>query len=86
PHVSWTVNGLIPLQALVHFVPRPFVDNREYHTFAVLLMEFWQYVPRVGETFEIDVYTLRTLQVDSHRVQKVQIVPPVKQDELDYEV
>ncbi|WP_370655947.1 hypothetical protein, partial [Klebsiella pneumoniae] len=22
-------------------------------------------------------------QVDSHRVQKVQIVPPVKQDELD---
>ncbi|MGD1729325.1 hypothetical protein, partial [Klebsiella pneumoniae] len=24
--------------------------------------------------------------VDSHRVQKVQIVPPVKQDELDYEV
>ncbi|MGM1200621.1 hypothetical protein ACS0TV_27320, partial [Klebsiella pneumoniae] len=27
-----------------------------------------------------------TLQVDSHRVQKVQIVPPVKQDELDYEV
>ncbi|MEQ4939955.1 transporter associated domain-containing protein, partial [Proteus terrae] len=53
---------------------------------AGLLMEYLQHVPQVGETIEIDGYTLRTLQVDSHRVQKVQIVPPVKQDELDYEV
>ncbi len=41
---------------------------------------------RWGKPLRIDGYTLRTLQVDSHRVQKVQIVPPVKQDELDYEV
>lgn len=39
-----------------------------------------------GRTPEIDGCLARTLQVDSHRVQKVQIVPPAKQDELDYEV
>ncbi|MCS5881380.1 hypothetical protein LNP17_21145 [Klebsiella variicola subsp. variicola] len=66
--------------------PLPLDDKREYHTVAGLLMEYLQHVPQVGETIEIDGYTLRTLQVDSHRVQKVQIVPPVKQDELDYEV
>ncbi len=68
------------------YVPLPLDDKREYHTVAGLLMEYLQHVPQVGETIEIDGYTLRTLQVDSHRVQKVQIVPPVKQDELDYEV
>ncbi len=41
---------------------------------------------RWGRPLRLTVITLRTLQVDSHRVQKVQIVPPVKQDELDYEV
>lgn len=35
----------------------------------------------------LDGYVLRTLQVESHRVQKVQIVPPAhNEDELDYEV
>ncbi|WP_446906700.1 hemolysin family protein, partial [Klebsiella pneumoniae] len=83
---SWTVNGHMPLEDLVQYVPLPLDDKREYHTVAGLLMEYLQHVPQVGETIEIDGYTLRTLQVDSHRVQKVQIVPPVKQDELDYEV
>ncbi|MDA5181385.1 hypothetical protein PG930_29145, partial [Klebsiella pneumoniae] len=83
---SWTVNGHMPLEDLVQYVPLPLDDKREYHTVAGLLMEYLQHVPQVGETIEIDGYTLRTLQVDSHRVQKVQIVPPAKQDELDYEV
>ncbi|HBR1854275.1 TPA: TerC family protein [Klebsiella quasipneumoniae subsp. quasipneumoniae] len=86
PDGSWTVNGHMPLEDLVQYVPLPLDDKREYHTVAGLLMEYLQHVPQVGETIEIDGYTLRTLQVDSHRVQKVQIVPPAKQDELDYEV
>ncbi len=53
-------------------VPLPLDDKREYHTVAGLLMEYLRHVPQVGETIEIDGYpTLRTLQVDSHRVQKV---------------
>ncbi|MDP1183717.1 transporter associated domain-containing protein, partial [Klebsiella pneumoniae] len=68
------------------YVPLPLDDKREYHTVACLLMEYLHHVPQLGETIEIDVYTLRTLQVDSHRLHMVLIVPPVKQDELDYEV
>ncbi len=82
---SWTVNGHMPLEDLVQYVPLPLDDKREYHTVAGLLMEYLQHVPQVGRPLRLTVIPC-TLQVDSHRVQKVQIVPPAKQDELDYEV
>ena len=72
---------------LVQYVPLPLDDKREYHTVAGLLMEYLQHVPQEGEEVNIDGYILRTLQVESHRVQKVLIVPPAQEeDELDYEV
>lgn len=84
---SWTVNGHMPLEDLVQYVPLPLDEKREYHTVAGLLMEYLQHVPQEGEEVTIDGYVLRTLQVESHRVQKVQIVPLVQEDdELDYEV
>ena len=52
-----------------------------------LLMEYLQHVPREGEEVKLNGYVLRTLQVESHRVQKVLIVPPAHdEDELDYEL
>ena len=84
---SWTVNGHMPLEDLVQYVPLPLDEKREYHTVAGLLMEYLQHIPQEGEEVEIGGYVLRTLQVESHRVQKVQIVPPApEEDELDYEV
>lgn len=84
---SWTVNGHMPLEDLVQYVPLPLDDKREYHTVAGLLMEYLQHVPQEGEEVNVDGYVLRTLQVESHRVQKVLIVPPAQEeDELDYEV
>lgn len=84
---SWTVNGHMPLEDLVQYVPLPLDEKREYHTVAGLLMEYLQHVPQEGEEVVIDGYVLRTLQVESHRVQKVQIVPPVQEEaELDYDV
>lgn len=84
---SWTVNGHMPLDDLVQYVPLPLDEKREYHTVAGLLMEHLQRVPKAGEEVDIDGYRLRTLQVESHRVQKVQIFPPQTEPHwLDYEV
>lgn len=82
---SWTANGHMPLEDLVQYIPLPLDDKREYHTIAGLLMEHLQRIPKAGEEVQIGPWTLKTLQVESHRVQKVQIIPP-PQDELDYEV
>lgn len=72
---SWTANGHMPLEDLVQYVPLPLDDKREYHTIAGLLMEYLQRIPKVGEEVQVGDYLLKTLQVESHRVQKVQIVP-----------
>ena len=82
---SWTANGHMPLEDLVQYIPLPLDEKREYHTIAGLLMEHLQRVPKAGEEVQIGPWTLKTLQVESHRVQKVQIIPP-PQNELDYEV
>lgn len=82
---SWTANGHMPLEDLVQYVPLPLDDKREYHTIAGLLMEHLQRIPQAGEEVQIGPWTLKTLQVESHRVQKVQIIAP-PQDDLDYEV
>lgn len=85
PDGSWTANGHMPLEDLVQFVPLPLDEKREYHTIAGLLMEYLQRIPQVGEEVEVGDFRLITLQVESHRVQKVQIVPLHKAS-LDYEV
>ncbi len=86
PDGSWTANGHMPLEDLVQYIPLPLDDKREYHTIAGLLMENLQHVPEAGEEVKIGDYIVRTLQVESHRVQKVQIIPPPREDELSYEV
>ena len=53
---------------------------------AVWCVEYWLQGPGVGEPVEMEVYAGRARRVDSHRVEKVEMAPPVKQDELDYEV
>jgi CBS domain containing-hemolysin-like protein len=63
----------MPLEDLVQYVPLPLDDRREYHTIAGLLMEYLQHVPEAGEEVKIGDYILRTLQVESHRVQKCRL-------------
>lgn len=72
---SWTANGHMPLEDLVMYLHLPLDEKRDYHTLAGLLMEHMQRVPKEGEEVEIGDYLYRTLQVESHRVQKVQIIP-----------
>lgn len=82
---SWTANGHMPLEDLVQYVPLPLDEKREYHTIAGLLMEYLQRIPKVGEEVQVGDYLLKTLQVESHRVQKVQIVP-LETEGAEYEV
>ena len=76
----------MPLEDLVQYIPLPLDEKREYHTIAGLLMEHLQRIPKAGEEVQVGPWTLKTLQVESHRVQKVQIIPPPQEDEWDYEV
>lgn len=82
---SWTANGHMPLEDLVMYVELPLNEKRDYHTLAGLLMEHMQRVPSEGEEIQIGDHLFRTLKVESHRVQKVQIVP-LAVEEQDYEV
>ncbi|ELZ9930199.1 TerC family protein [Cronobacter malonaticus] len=70
---SWTANGHMPLEDLVQYVPLPLDEKREYHTLAGLMMEYLQHIPGVGETLQVGHYQLKTLEVEHHRIQKVQI-------------
>lgn len=83
---SWTANGHMPLEDLVQYVPLPLDEKREYHTIAGLLMEYLQRIPKPGEEVQVGDYLLKTLQVESHRVQKVQIIPLHKDGEMEFEV
>jgi CBS domain containing-hemolysin-like protein len=55
-------------------------------TIAGLLMEYLQRIPQPGEEVQVGDYLIKTLQVESHRVQKVQLIPLRSEDELDFEV
>ncbi len=52
---------------------------------AGLLMEYLQRIQN-GEEVQVGIICLKTLQVESHRVQKVQIIPLHKDGEMEYEV
>lgn len=49
-------------------------------------MEYLQRIPKSGEEVQVGDYLLKTLQVESHRVQKVQIIPLREDGEMEYEV
>ena len=83
---SWTANGHMPLEDLVQYVPIPLDEKREYHTIAGLLMEYLQRIPKTGEEVQVGDFRLKTLQVENHRVQKVQLIPLHNEEEMDYEV
>lgn len=80
----WIVNGNIPLEDLALYVRLPLDERRSYHTLAGLLMDSLQHIPEEGETLQVGSYQLRTLQVENHRVQKVEILQ--QPQDPDYEV
>lgn len=70
----------------MQYVPIPLDEKREYHTIAGLLMEYLQRIPKPGRKSKAGDYRLKTLQVENHRVQKVQLIPLHSEEEMDYEV
>ncbi|CAO96366.1 TerC family protein [Erwinia tasmaniensis] len=72
---SWVANGHMPLDDLMMYLPLQLDRKRDYHTVAGLLMEHLQHVPQEGKEIEVGGYLFRTIQVASHRVQKVKIIP-----------
>lgn len=63
------------LEDLAMYVTLPLDEKRNYHTLAGLVMDRLQNIPQEGEEILLGDYRLRTLQVEQHRVQKVEILP-----------
>lgn len=72
---SWIANGYMPLDDLIHYLPIPIEEKREYHTIAGLVMEHAQSIPSPHEKISIDDWIFEVLEVDSHRIVKVKITP-----------
>lgn len=81
---GWIANGHMPLEDLAMYVKLPLDEKRSYHTLAGLLMDSLQHIPQEGEELVVGNYLLRTLQVDNHRIQKVEIIQ--QPATADYEV
>lgn len=81
---SWIANGHMPLEDLVMYIELPLNEKRDYHTIAGLLMDQLQHIPQAGEELQLGDWLIRTLEVESHRVHKVHIIP-LYQREPDYE-
>ncbi|WP_312240084.1 TerC family protein [Pantoea sp.] len=71
---SWIANGHMALEDVVTYVKLPLDEQRSYHTLAGLLMDRLQHIPQEGEELRLGDYLLRTLKVENHRVQKVEII------------
>ena len=70
---SWIANGYLPLEELARFTPIELDEKREYHTLAGLLMEKSQHIPTVGEVIHLGDYSFKILEIESHRIIKVEI-------------
>jgi CBS domain containing-hemolysin-like protein len=83
---SWTVNGHMPLEDLVQYVPLPLDEKREYHTVAGLLMEYLQHVPQEGEEVKLTATCCARCRWRAIGCKKYRVPPAHDEDELDYEV
>ncbi|CAD6511040.1 TerC family protein [Candidatus Profftia tarda] len=72
---TWTANGYMPLEDLVIYIPLQIDDKREYSTLAGLLMEYLQRIPNVGEQVTIGNYIFEPIEIVSHRILKIKIIP-----------
>ncbi|UDG80783.1 hypothetical protein GFV14_00260 [Candidatus Hartigia pinicola] len=80
---TWVANGFMPLEDLILFVPMDLDNKREYETIAGLLMEHLQRVPEVGEQVQVNGCIFEPLEVNSHRISKVLIIPPKNLYEIE---
>ena len=82
----WVVNGHMPLADLLHWVTFPLEEKRSYHTVAGLLMDHLQHIPAPGEGLRIGNVRFTTLEVDNHRIQRVEVCDETPSLDPDYEV
>lgn len=87
PDGSLTVNGHMPLDDLVHYLPDlPLEEKRDYQTVSGLLMDELQHIPVAGEVVRLGNVVFTTLQVTHHRVERVHVVAVQPDESPEYEV
>jgi putative hemolysin len=78
---SWLVDAMIPIDqfaAEVKDFPLDPIEAREYETFAGFVVSRLGRVPREGDCFACGAFTVEIIDMDSHRVDKVLLLPAKK--------
>jgi CBS domain containing-hemolysin-like protein len=73
---GWSVSGLLRRDELVErlgFIP----PEGPYDTLAGLILHRHGQVPQGGETVSVDGWTFTVTRMDGHRIDRVQVLPPV---------
>ncbi len=75
---SWLVDGMLDADEFERLVPgfklHP-KSQRDYQTFAGFIMKHLGHVPHEGEIFALHGYNVEIIDMDSHRVDKVLLMP-----------
>lgn len=72
---SWLIDGMLPLDELKEALKLRHLPNEEQlsvETVGGLMMTLIGHIPREGDTVHLDRYTLRILDMDGHRVDKIE--------------
>ncbi|MCI0535676.1 MAG: hemolysin family protein [Verrucomicrobiales bacterium] len=75
---SWLVDGMLDADEFERSVPgfklHPSAD-RDYQTFAGFIVKHLGHVPQEGEAFQLHGFHVEVIDMDSHRVDKVLLMP-----------
>jgi putative hemolysin len=75
---SWLIDAMLEIEKLESALPGVrFGDDesRDYQTLAGFVVKHLGHLPKEGETFETQGYVFEILDMDSHRVDKVLVMP-----------
>lgn len=75
---SWLVDAMIPIEefeAVVSDCPLDPASQRDYETFGGFVINRLGRLPAEGDTFQCGRYTVEIIDMDSHRVDKVLLLP-----------
>lgn len=75
---SWLIDAMIPIEEFEKKVvgfPLDPEQGRDYETFGGFILNKVGHLPKEGDTFECGAFTVEIIDMDSHRVDKVLLLP-----------
>lgn len=73
-HHSWIVSGQCPFYDFLEYFDQEDLYQSEYNTLAGLILVLLDHIPRVGEQCEWKLFTLKIVEMDDNRIDKVLVI------------